>query len=111
MPMLLGTWLIVFPNLSKIEYLGGNMKDIFLSCFQFDFKFWKRSSLKLMQLSPIFGKVLFSFAAWQQIVIYTPYDEVNRFLFLNFFSGKGLLAHPSYHPGRANVSYISFKNF
>ena len=39
MPMLLGTWLIVFPNLSKIEYLGGNMTDIFLSCFQFDFKF------------------------------------------------------------------------
>ena len=29
MPMLLGTWLIVFPNLSKIEYLGGNMTDIF----------------------------------------------------------------------------------
>ena len=39
MPMLLGTWLIVFPNLSKIEYLGGNMTDIFLSCFQFDCKF------------------------------------------------------------------------
>lgn len=33
MPMLLGTWLIVFrkagSNLSKIEYLGGNMTDIF----------------------------------------------------------------------------------
>ena len=29
MPMLLGTWLIVFPNLSNIEYLGGNMTDIF----------------------------------------------------------------------------------
>ena len=39
MPMLLGTWLIVFPNLSKIEYLEGNLTDIFLSCFQFDFKF------------------------------------------------------------------------
>ena len=45
------------------------------------------------------------------MVIYMPYDEVNRFLFLNFVSGKGLLAHPSYQPGRANVSYISFKNF